>query len=75
MTKPATPDASAPDPATTGSRRWHHRPEHLFVPDATYIVTARTRDKAHFFAGGASLRSAAVSRRDSPCLPAAFVGR
>lgn len=48
--------ASGTDPATTGSRRWHHRPEHLFLPGAAYIVTARTRNKAHFFAGDERLR-------------------
>lgn len=29
--------------------RWHHRPEHVFVPDTAYIVTAGTLHKEHFF--------------------------
>ncbi|MFP4381978.1 MAG: REP-associated tyrosine transposase [Candidatus Sumerlaeia bacterium] len=30
-------------------REWHHAPSHLFVPEAAYIVTAGTHDKALFF--------------------------
>jgi putative transposase len=29
--------------------RHHHRPCHLFVPEATYFVTAATHHKQHFF--------------------------
>lgn len=28
---------------------WHHSPEHRFTPGMTYIVTAGTLDKLHFF--------------------------
>ncbi|MBM3335104.1 transposase [Candidatus Sumerlaeota bacterium] len=27
---------------------WHHSPIHLFIPDATYMVTAGTLEKAHY---------------------------
>ena len=31
------------------SRRWHHRPEHIFVPGVMYMITASTLHKAHYF--------------------------
>jgi hypothetical protein len=30
---------------------WHHRPAHVFVPSAAYIVTAGTLHKQHYFQG------------------------
>ncbi|NIR49584.1 hypothetical protein GWO43_13850 [candidate division KSB1 bacterium] len=38
------------------SRRWHHRPEHIFVPGTMYIVTASTLHQQHFFRGRERLR-------------------
>ncbi|MBN1516954.1 transposase [Candidatus Sumerlaeota bacterium] len=35
----------------TQSRRWHHRPAHVFEPNMAYIVTAGTLNKEHFFRG------------------------
>jgi len=35
---------------------WHHGPMHLFIPNATYIVTAGTLEKEHYFSGGTRLR-------------------
>jgi putative transposase len=35
---------------------WHHRPAHLFVPNATYIVTAATVGKQRLFRGDSRLR-------------------
>jgi len=29
--------------------RWHHAPLHYYLPNNTYIVTASTREKTHFF--------------------------
>lgn len=31
------------------TRPWHHRPAHVFPPDATYMVTAGTLHKEHLF--------------------------
>ncbi len=40
-----------PDP-----QRWHHRPEHVFVPSTAYIVTAGTLHKEHLFRDRPRLR-------------------
>src|SRR5215470_12393511 len=32
-------------------QRWHHRPVHLFAPNTSYIVTAGTLHKQHYFQG------------------------
>jgi len=34
-----------------GSVGWHHSPLHVFMPDATYIVTASTAHRAPLFVG------------------------
>ena len=38
------------------TRPWHHRPAHLFLPSATYMVTAGTLRKEHFFRDPSCLR-------------------
>jgi len=35
----------------TPSTAWHHRPNHLFIPERTYMVTAATRHWRPLFAG------------------------
>jgi putative transposase len=30
---------------------WHHAPDHIFIPETLYMVTAGTVRKAHFFRG------------------------
>ncbi len=38
------------------TRPWHHRPAHLFLPHATYMVTAGTVHKERFFHDSARLQ-------------------
>jgi putative transposase len=40
----------------TRNDRWHHSPPHLFLPENTYFITARTLDKVHIFNGDEDLR-------------------
>src|SRR5271165_554453 len=47
------PRQSGPLPAA--ERDWPHAPLHRFSPEGTYIVTAATSDKAHFFQGAERL--------------------
>jgi len=58
---PATLRRSVASPREGGStapalQGWHHRPSHLFVPNAAYLVTAGTLHKKGFFRGPERLR-------------------
>ena len=41
---------------TVVSSPWHHRPAHVFIPNAAYLVTAGTVHKQHYFRGAERLR-------------------
>ena len=52
---------------TDDTRRWHHRPEHAFVPGSPYIVTAATLHQKPIFSDGhrlALLRDCLFSAAD-----------
>src|SRR5688572_20100790 len=54
LTALVTPPAPAPAPAT-GSRHWPHAPLHRISEQGTYLLTAATYQKAHFFRGAQRL--------------------
>ena len=41
---------------TVVSSPWHHRPAHVFIPNAAYLVTAGTLHKQPYFRGAERLR-------------------